>query len=60
MASDGKKKNNIVMSYFTAPDKEAADYPEQIQKMCATYGDPDKSNPFYNQGTHDAIKAWIM
>lgn len=60
MASDGGKKNNIIMSFFLAPDKEAEDYNAQIQEMRARYGDPDTSNPYYNKSTHTAIEAWIM
>lgn len=52
--------SSIVLSYFTAPDKEKEDYVDQIQKLLGTYGSPDKSNPYFNASTHEAIEWWIM
>lgn len=62
MASDTAfgEKNNIVLTYFTAPDKTSETYADDIQKMLAAYGDPNTKNPYYNSETHNKTKEWVM
>lgn len=50
----------IFMTFFVAPDKKSERYNDDILKLKATYGDPDKNNPYFDQTTHDAIKDWVM
>lgn len=62
MASDSAfgDKENIVITYFTAPDKTSETYADDVQQMLAAYGDPNVNNPYYNKETHDTTKQWIM
>lgn len=53
-------RRSIFMTFFVAPDKTQESYEDQILKLKATYGDPDRNNPYFDASTHDAIKDWVM
>ncbi|MEI7563282.1 MAG: hypothetical protein WCJ39_06615 [bacterium] len=52
-----------MITYFTAPDKKKLSterYADEVQKIKATYGDPDKNNPFYNASANTAMKDFVL
>lgn len=48
-------KSKLIVSYF--PDFEETD--DNINKLLAIYGDPNKNNPYYNEQSHKNISNFI-
>lgn len=47
-----KEKSKAAVTYFTAPDKNSDTYQDELHKMLAAYGDPDSTNPYFDEETH--------
>ncbi len=55
-----KETSKAAFSYFTAPDKESETYQDDIYKILAAYGDPDTTNPYFDQETHQKTSERIL
>ncbi|MCX6822594.1 MAG: L-histidine N(alpha)-methyltransferase [candidate division SR1 bacterium] len=57
------KSSHVAMTYFTAPEENKltpAAYKAEIQRIKAMYGDPDKTNPFFNASANTALEDFIL
>lgn len=54
------KWGSLCFTYFGLPNPHAPDYVQQVQKIKAMYGDPDQTNPFYDEQSQQAAKKMIL
>lgn len=61
-SNEFRKSTKSVITYFVdeTQGKSEKEQEDIINKLKATYGDPDLSNPYYDSDTHEKIEDFIL